>query len=253
VVELWYLFFRSRARHLRSPVDSGEIAQALCKREQNAACGRIRYMREIPGSGGSLQANIPSPESPSVFGEGSFLEVDMIFFTADTHFGHDKIIEYCNRPFRSVEEMDKEMIFRWNELIKSNDRVFHLGDFCFGDPKRYLDRLNGDIILLRGSHDHEDKYFAKDSIMNVSFSDDEYGHKRWIILCHYSMRSWYRSHYASWHLFGHHHGRLPPHGLSFDVGVDVWGFRPISLHKVEEKMATLLPIVDLRRKRESPQ
>jgi calcineurin-like phosphoesterase family protein len=61
------------------------------------------------------------------------------------------------------------------------------------------------------------------------------------------MRSWPNSHYASWHLYGHHHGKLPPYGLSFDVGVDCWDFAPVSLGQVEEKMKTLKPIVDYRK------
>jgi calcineurin-like phosphoesterase family protein len=77
---------------------------------------------------------------------------------------------------------------------------------------------------------------------------DEYGNQIVITLCHYSMRSWEMSHYASWHLYGHHHGTLEPYGLSFDVGVDCWNYYPISLEQVAEKMATLKPIVDFRNK-----
>ena len=53
------------------------------------------------------------------------------------------------------------------------------------------------------------------------------------------MRVWDRSHYGSWHLFGHSHGALPGYGLSLDVGVDCTGFKPISLEQVAEKMATI--------------
>lgn len=61
-------------------------------------------------------------------------------------------------------------------------------------------------------------------IINSYGLNDEYGNSRYITLCHYSMRSWNKSHYASWCLFGHHHGSLEPYGLSFDVGVDCWNF-----------------------------
>jgi calcineurin-like phosphoesterase family protein len=61
------------------------------------------------------------------------------------------------------------------------------------------------------------------------------------------MRSWPLSHYASWHLFGHHHGRLESYGLSFDCGTDTNNFYPYSLDDVCKKMATLKPIVDFRK------
>ena len=197
--------------------------------------------------------NIPSSESQSVFGEGSFLEDVMIFFTADTHFGHANIIKYCDRPFEDVGEMDEELIKRWNQVVGKKDSVYHLGDFCWGEPKKYMDRLNGNLFLLRGSHDRNSlKYCHKDSILRVNFCNDEYGNPRYIVMCHYAMRSWDHSHFASWHLFGHHHGALPPHGLSFDVGVDCWNFHPVSLFKVQQKMATLQPIVDYRKKKDLP-
>jgi calcineurin-like phosphoesterase family protein len=61
------------------------------------------------------------------------------------------------------------------------------------------------------------------------------------------MRSWDKSHYASWCLFGHHHGSLELYGLSFDVGVDCWNFFPVSLEQIDKKMSTLKPIVDFRK------
>jgi calcineurin-like phosphoesterase family protein len=61
------------------------------------------------------------------------------------------------------------------------------------------------------------------------------------------MRSWDKSHYASWCLFGHHHGLLEPYGLSFDVGVDCWNFFPVSLEQIDKKMSTLKPIVVFRK------
>jgi len=77
-----------------------------------------------------------------------------IFITADNHFFHKNIIRYCNRPFGSVEEMNEEMIRRWNSKVGKDDIVLHLGDFAFrGRAKEIRDQLNGTIVIVRGNHD----------------------------------------------------------------------------------------------------
>ncbi len=173
-----------------------------------------------------------------------------LYFTSDLHLGHKNIIQYSNRPFTSVEEMDAELIARYNSKVKPGDTVYDLGDFSFKKPNEYLVQLNSQPIRIKGSHDHDLKENVSPRMLVISPKDlvDEYGNQIHITLCHYPMRSWEMSHYASWHLYGHHHGTLEPYGLSFDVGVDCWDYYPISLAQVAEKMATLKPIVDFRNK-----
>ena len=163
-----------------------------------------------------------------------------IFFTSDLHLDHKNIIRLSKRPFSSVEEMNEEIIRRHNTIVGENDTVYDLGDRYFGNPKKYDGRFNGKLIRIKGSHDHD----IKEPRMIVLNLENDIS----ITLCHYAMRSWERSHYATWHLFGHHHGALEPYGLSFDIGVDCWDFYPVSLEMVARKMATLKPIVDYRKK-----
>ena len=170
----------------------------------------------------------------------------MIWFSADFHLDHANIIKFCNRPFRDIGEMNEEIIRRWNSRVGNNDTGYILGDFCLKNPAKYLKRLNGEIVVLFGSHDRETAFPIR--IREISPLKDEYGSPRTIVMCHYAMRSWPKSHYASWHLFGHHHGNLESYGLSFDVGVDCWGFYPVSLDEVAKKMKGLHPIVDFRKK-----
>lgn len=88
------------------------------------------------------------------------------WFISDTHFYHNNIIKYCNRPFTTVEEMNETIIYKWNTVVKSNDIVWHLGDFCFG-PKEYIPeivkRLNGRIKLVKGNHDARTNNFYRES------------------------------------------------------------------------------------------
>lgn len=79
------------------------------------------------------------------------------FITSDCHFGHKNIIPYENRPFRDVDEMDRELIRRWNKRVDPNDRVIFLGDFCLKNRdyyERILEQLNyGSMLWIKGNHD----------------------------------------------------------------------------------------------------
>jgi len=59
-----------------------------------------------------------------------------VWFTADFHLGHKNIIRYCNRPFDTVEEMNRTILDRLNSLVKTNDFLYFLGDFCIGPKAR---------------------------------------------------------------------------------------------------------------------
>lgn len=159
----------------------------------------------------------------------------MVYFTADTHFNHANIIKFCNRPFNNVLEMNEVLIKNWNNKVRPGDTVYHLGDFAFGEAKYIIEELNGKKILIIGSHEHSTMVykhlFEKVSpLLEIKMDGTP------IILCHYAMRTWSKSHYNSWHLFGHSHGRLEPQGKSWDVGVDNNGFIPLSFEEIRNIM-----------------
>jgi len=173
------------------------------------------------------------------------------WFTADTHFGHANIIKYCERPFSSLEEMDETLIENWNNAVKPNDTIYHLGDFSLAGKEAarvYFLRLNGNIFIVPGGHDRKwlkgERYFSRSGhpitmlpplyTFTVSLPDTK--HPQPIVLCHYSMRVWDRAHYGSWHLYGHSHGNLPSLKNSLDVGVDCWAYRLLSLDNVHREM-----------------
>lgn len=166
----------------------------------------------------------------------------MIYFTADTHFGHAAVIRLCNRPFATIEEMDGTLVANWNAVVRPKDEVYHLGDFAFTDPGPIVRRLNGRIHLVLGNHDIVPKVTAAGRFASIR----DVGWVRWegrrFFLSHYSHRVWRKSGRGSFHLFGHSHGALPRWGRSMDVGVDAVGFAPIPITQVYSELEGALPI-----------
>ena len=83
-----------------------------------------------------------------------------IFVTSDTHFGHAGVCKFLRedgtklRPWDNPDEMDEEMIKRWNETVRPNDKVYHLGDVVINRKAlKTLGRLNGEKVLIKGNHD----------------------------------------------------------------------------------------------------
>jgi calcineurin-like phosphoesterase family protein len=86
------------------------------------------------------------------------------YVTADHHFHHSKIMIFCNRPFHNTQQMNAEMIRRWNSTVKPEDQVIHLGDFSFGlksQRNSIKNQLNGKIFIIRGNHDPPSKYLKR--------------------------------------------------------------------------------------------
>jgi calcineurin-like phosphoesterase family protein len=91
-----------------------------------------------------------------------------VFLTSDTHFGHAGVCKFLRddgvtklRPWDNPEDMDEEMVKRWNETVRPNDKVYHLGDVVINRKAlSIMHRLNGDKVLIRGNHDifRDDEY-----------------------------------------------------------------------------------------------
>ena len=112
-----------------------------------------------------------------------------IFYISDLHLMHQNIIRFDNRPFKTVEEMDKALIDNWNSVVSNADHVYHLGDFCWGkkdDWIKYLKLLNGNIHIINGNHDL--KEFSSDVrkyIVEAVDYKEITDNGRHVILCHY--------------------------------------------------------------------
>lgn len=177
---------------------------------------------------------------------------DNVWFTSDTHFGHENIIKFCQRPFANTVEMDAELIRRWNETVPPEGIVFHLGDFCHGGPaawNRILKQLNGKKYLILGNHDF--KNIKNRSILRFESVTQQMvilvGEQS-IILNHNPFLCYGGSYRDVWQLFGHvHSGPFSHTGLDlprlkmlfplqYDVGVDNNDFRPVSFEEVKAKI-----------------
>lgn len=173
------------------------------------------------------------------------------FFTSDHHFGHAKIIKYANRKFAAtMEEMNEKLVSRWNAVVRPEDVVYHLGDFSLTKPDeaaRFASRLNGTKHIIWGNHDKNLRNYAEFLAQFASNGDlrtirvpdaSVEGGSQIVVLCHYALKVWDRSHYGSWSLFGHSHGSMPDdqHSLSMDIGVDCFDGFPASYEQVRESM-----------------
>lgn len=180
-----------------------------------------------------------------------------IFFTGCTHFGHANIIRLANRPFSSVDEMDHELIERWNKTVGKKDIVYHLGDFGYVNREqidRLLPQLNGQKILIHGNHDDSRVIYASGWWYETNYHELNTAESQKLILFHYPIEDWNGRWKGSIHLHCHTHAKnfrnpsLPnpensaldlgnrlPGGLAcnrFNVGVDATDFAPVALDTI---------------------
>lgn len=170
----------------------------------------------------------------------------MNFFTSDTHFGHKTVIEYCKRPFGSVDEMNEEMIRRWNVCVGKSDKVYHLGDFSFLGSvatKAIVARLNGQIVLVQGNHDAKpNRFFAQVwrhgmlELAGVRVALSHYPYKGQDDHDSRDFSERQMEDDGLWLLHGHVHTEWKVRGRMINVGVDQWSYAPVS----EDEIVSIL-------------
>lgn len=160
-----------------------------------------------------------------------------VYFTADLHFGHRRILElYHKRPFAAAQDInahDEFLIQRWNEIADKGDDIYILGDFSLrpvAETRRILERLNGRKYLCPGNHDSSLKslgrYFVRvQQIMEVRFKASRFPFLKEdvrMVLCHYPLLEWNGISDGVIHLHGHTHGNRSgsPTVRQYDIGID---------------------------------
>jgi len=199
--------------------------------------------------------------------------VQKIFLTSDHHFGHENIIRYTGRPFKDIYEMDECLIENWNKTVSKRDLVYHVGDIfvcskrLFRNPSQHAEnirrRLNGQIFLIKGNHEavasdlpHLFGWVRDYYKLKVTDPDTDRGTQE-IVLFHYPIEVWDKSHHGAWHCCGHSHNSFhrtrhcdpTDSGKRLDVGIDSAAFylgkgellpenyRPLSYDEVKSIMA----------------
>lgn len=176
-------------------------------------------------------------------------EAKHIWVTSDTHFNHANIIKYCNRPFSSVEEMNKTIIANWNKVVSEDDTVYHLGDFALGDKSlipNIFRRLNGRINVIMGNHDNfsiMEKIGNEDRLIVGLFWEEviKVG-KKTIIMNHFPFGSLPDplTNYPIIQLHGHVHSTPDKpwnyFDNQYDVGMDNNNFTPVNLADLLDKI-----------------
>lgn len=159
------------------------------------------------------------------------------FFTSDTHFGDAHILRQRGGGFGSLDDHDAALIEGWNDVVGTDDDVWHLGDFAAGASRgrcvEIFEALRGRKRLIRGNHDTNrvlELPWVKppQETARITVSDAD-GTEWRLFLAHYAHRAWPGLWRGTRHLYGHTHGSLPDTRFSCDVGVDAWGYRPVGV------------------------
>lgn len=162
-----------------------------------------------------------------------------IWIISDTHFGHENIIKYCDRPFGNAHHMDEALLENWNSTIKSdNDIVYHLGDVYFGRKQKdwdsFIGRLNGRKRLLLGNHDEGQdpvllKHFQKISMWRMF---PEFG----LLLTHVPVHpSSLNPEKCPLNVHGHVHTNSLPDANYKNVSVECINYTPVNIEELRTR------------------
>jgi calcineurin-like phosphoesterase family protein len=193
--------------------------------------GRLRDLRGL-----SVPSSTRRSTWRSMF---DFLETlggkKLVYLVADTHFDHDNIIKYCNRPFNDVQEMNSVILGNWNQTVGPEDTVYHLGDWSHGrgsrPPSYWRGRLRGRILSVQGDHDERTRgeHFRGYRVLRYG------GHS--FLLVHDPDKTPFE--WQGWVIHGHKHNNqmqyypfINGERKTINVSVELIGYKPISMDRL---------------------
>ena len=132
------------------------------------------------------------------------------YFISDLHFSHENCLSFDNRPFKTIEEHDAELVRRWNDVVGFDDDVWILGDISWANPTKTIEifsQLNGNKHLCIGNHDR--KTLKSKNVRDLFVEIVDYKETNIngvdIILSHYPIPCFNRHYYGAYHFYGHVH------------------------------------------------
>ena len=174
----------------------------------------------------------------------------MIYYISDTHFRDQKIFDKCKRPFKSLEDMERTIVTKWNARVKDDDIVYVLGDIGKDDDSSTIDifkELKGHKHLIIGNHDHEMIEDIKNSNVfeSIKFIDLIMDGEYKVCICHYPLMDWMEFNRNGLLVYGHIHNKTEKNGYAYKLmkeyystlpayncGVDVIDFEPKTLKEL---------------------
>lgn len=168
----------------------------------------------------------------------------MNFYTADPHFFQENILKLCNRPFQTVDEMNREILHNYQSTVGPGDDLWILGDVAVvhvdaaPELSAMLASIPGRKHLVTGNHDKAwirslDVWKSVHDLIEIVDGGTR------VTLCHYPMLTFPGARHGALQLFGHVHGNWRGSRNAINVGVDCWGFQPATLKQVMERAETL--------------
>ena len=174
----------------------------------------------------------------------------MIYYISDTHFRDQVIFDKCNRPFKSLDEMESIVVSKWNNKVNDEDTVYVLGDICKDDDIsaiQIFNKLKGHKHLIVGNHDHNMIEEIKKSMVfeSIKFIDLIMDGDQKVCICHYPLMDWMEFNRKGILVYGHIHNKTSKNGSAYKMmkdyyanlpayncGVDVCDFEPRTLDEL---------------------
>lgn len=159
----------------------------------------------------------------------------MRYVISDTHFGHGNIIDYCDRPFEDTAEMNRTLEDNWRDVVDDRDTVIHLGDVRHHPAElsaaRWLNRLPGEVLLVRGNHDGGVGQNFPHHVVNICTIQ----HGRYEFYCEHEPVD----EYPGWQLHGHVHNNharrcpfIDPQKKRVNLSVELIDYTPLALDEL---------------------
>lgn len=174
----------------------------------------------------------------------------MIYYISDTHLGDQKVFDKCSRPFLDLDQLEKDLVYRWNKKVKKDDIVYILGDIAEEEYVKAIEiyrGLNGHKHLIVGNHDLKMLELIKQSgvFETIEFIKVIIDQGKKVCLCHYPLMDWIEFNRGGYHIYGHIHNKTEKNDHAyaeiknyfknkpaFNASVDVINFEPVTLKEM---------------------